>query len=289
MMSIKDSMWTGALRQRTVLAVLTLALLVQTTGASAGFDKAEAVRPQSAEPSQNEFRWNGRLAPGRVVEIKGVNGNVHAEAARGGEVEVSATKRGRRSDPSEVRIQVVEHADGVTICAVYPSPDPSRPNGCEPGDSWRSNTRNNDVEVSFTVRVPAGVRFNGRTVNGQVEANSLAADVRASTVNGGVQVSTTGLAEATTVNGSIVAKMGSAEWAGGLRFTTVNGSIDLELPATTNTEVRAQTVNGDISTDFPITVQGRFGKRSMQGTIGSGGRTLELTTVNGAIQIRRAP
>ena len=32
------------------------------------------------------------------------------------EVEVFATKRGTRSDVSEVRIEVVEHSSGVTIC-----------------------------------------------------------------------------------------------------------------------------------------------------------------------------
>jgi hypothetical protein len=43
-----------------------------------------------------------------------------------------ATKHGRRSDPAEVEIEVVEHAGGVTICAVYPSPG-SRPNECRQG------------------------------------------------------------------------------------------------------------------------------------------------------------
>ena len=34
--------------------------------------------------------------------------------------EVTATKTGRKSNPAEVEIRVVEHAEGVTICAVYP-------------------------------------------------------------------------------------------------------------------------------------------------------------------------
>ena len=35
------------------------------------------------------------------------------------------------------------------------------------------NVQNNDVTVRFTVRVPAGVAFVGRTVNGEVEATRL--------------------------------------------------------------------------------------------------------------------
>jgi DUF4097 and DUF4098 domain-containing protein YvlB len=51
--------------------------------------------------------------------------------------------------------------------------------------------------------------------------------------------------------------------------------------------VNASTVNGDIDTDYPVTVQGRFGRRSINGTIGTGGRSLLLTTVNGNIAIRK--
>ncbi|HVF86894.1 MAG TPA: hypothetical protein VM866_04860, partial [Pyrinomonadaceae bacterium] len=110
------------------------------------------------EVSQSrEFRWRGTIAAGRVVEIKGVNGNVRAEPSAGGEVEVAAEKTGRRSDPESVRVQVVEHADGVTICAVYPSSHANQPNTCAPGEGYRSSVRDNDVNVDFVVRVPAGV------------------------------------------------------------------------------------------------------------------------------------
>ncbi len=150
------------------------------------------------------------------------------------------------------------------------------------------NVRNNDVSVDFTVRVPQGVRFIGRNVNGGVEARALGGDVEAYTVNGSVNVSAAGIARAQTVNGTINASMGNSNWTNELEFKTVNGSITLELPSQTNTELQAETVNGDISTDFAMTVQGRFGRRHVSGTIGSGGRQLQLETVNGNIRVRRA-
>jgi hypothetical protein len=52
--------------------------------------------------------------------------------------------------------------------------------------------------------------------------------------------------------------------------------------------VRASTVNGQIVTDFPLTVTGRLGPRRVNGTIGSGGRRLELATVNGTIRLKRS-
>jgi putative adhesin len=234
-----------------------------------------------------DFRWSGAVAPGKVLEIKGVNGGIEAGPASGSEAEVTARKSGRRSDPDQVEIKVVEHGGGITICAVYPSPSDTMPNECGPGARGRMSTRDNDVTVEFTVRVPDGVRFVGRTVNGGVEAQGLTADAEVYSVNGGVTVSSTGLARAETVNGSIRAAMGRADWTGRLELKTVNGSITVEMPASAGARVEARTVNGGIETDFPLTVTGRFGPRRVSGTIGSGGRDLALETVNGGIHIRR--
>ena len=74
------------------------------------------------------------IAPGQAIEIKGVNGDVRAEPSGSNEVEVVAVKRAQRDNPESVRIEVVPHAGGVTICAVYPSRDGQQPNECLPGN-----------------------------------------------------------------------------------------------------------------------------------------------------------
>lgn len=246
---------------------------------------AMAAAPVLAQAAQEEFSWSGKLAAGQAIEIKGVNGGIHATGTTSGAVEVSAIKKGRRSDPSEVKIEVVEHAGGVTICAVYPSQ--GEPNECAPGKGGRMNTRDNDVSVEFRVSVPAGVRFVGRTVNGGIEASGLKADAEATTVNGGVELDSTGTARAETVNGGITARLGRADWAGTLKLETVNGGIEVTMPEGLSADVRASTVNGDISTDFPLTVTGKIARRKLEGTIGSGGRTLEMKTVNGGIDLKK--
>src|SRR3954469_3575046 len=229
-----------------------------------------------------DFNWHGKIAQGKRLEVKGVNGDVRAVLASGAEAVVNATKHSRRSDPEDVKIEVVETDDGITICAVYPTPRRAREeNSCEPGDRWHSNTENNDVTVDFEVQVPAGVEFNGQTVNGEMLAEGLKGDVQASTVNGSVRVSTTGLAEASTVNGSVYAEIGRANWNDQLEFSTVNGGITIVMPGKLDTEVRASTVNGEIESDYPLTISGKFGPRRLRGTIGAGGRTLSLSTVNG--------
>src|SRR5213594_649437 len=241
-----------------------------------------------ATATAQDFNWHGRIAAGKRLEVKGVSGDIRAVLASGAEAVVNARKHARRSDPDEVEIKVVESEDGITSCAVSPTPRRAREeNNCEPGDRWHSSTDNNDVTVDFEVQVPAGVAFNGKTVNGEMSAEGLKGDVRASTVNGSVRVTTTGLAEASTVNGSVYAQLGRADWTNDLEFSTVNGGITLILPGKLDTEIRANTVNGDIETDWPLIISGRISQRRLKGTIGAGGRGLSLSTVNGEIKLDR--
>jgi hypothetical protein len=239
-----------------------------------------------AGAAEEKFDWSGTVASGKAVEIKGINGGIEASGSSGREVVVTAVKKGRHSDPASVRIEVVEHPGGVTICAVYPSAG-GQANECAPGSSGRMNNRDNDVSVEFHVEVPAGVRFVGRTVNGGIEARGIQADAEVHTVNGGVEVEAAGTARAETVNGGITARLGRADWTGTLDLKTVNGGIDVYLPADAAADVKAGTVNGDIETEFPLTVKGKIGRRRLQGSIGGGGRLLQIETVNGGIGLRK--
>ncbi len=249
---------------------------------------AAALFAPFAQAASEDFRWAGRLKPGQTLEVKGVNGSILAESGAGDEGAVLAEKRAHRDDPAEVEIQVVEHAGGVTICAVYPSSrwGLGRGNRCEPGEGGHLGAERNDVEVDFRVRVPEGVHFAGRTVNGGISAEDLGADVLANTVNGSVRASGRGVVRGETVNGSLFASLGRADWTGDLSYSTVNGSITVELPEDADAEVRASTVNGGISADFPLSVKGKWGPKSARGTLGRGGRQLALETVNGAIKLR---
>lgn len=269
--------------------------LVSGVLAASAHEKESAERalfePRSAKsisPVADDFRWSGRVASGRTVEIKGVNGDIRAEPSSGTEVEVVANKHAKRSNPAEVQIKVIEHEGGVTICAIYPSGDPGRVNDCQVGNHWSSHTRDNDVAVDFSVRLPAGLTFDGRTVNGNIETGNLLSDAEVQTVNGDISVKARGYAIAKTVNGNIEASVGSVDWPAALSFQTVNGNISLNLPAATTTAVTAETLNGEVSTDFPMTVQGHFSRRRLNGTIADGKYHLTVKTVNGNISLRRA-
>jgi hypothetical protein len=242
----------------------------------------------------DEFRWNGNIAAGGSIEIRGINGEIVADSASGSEAQVVALKKSRHSDVNSVHIKVEQNANHVTICALYPNTRGEYPSSCSSGydnnglDDDSNTVRNNDVSVDFTVHVPAQVAFVGKTVNGGISVSSLSGNVVTKTVNGSIKISTTGYAEAATVNGEINAKFTDGNWPKLLSFKTVNGEINLDLPASLSATVDAKTLNGSINSDFPLNVIEQKGRKALRGTIGSGGRDLVLKTLNGSINLRIA-
>jgi hypothetical protein len=258
--------------KRIVPAVLAIVLAVASAATAAAQD----------------FSWRGQVARGQDLEIRGINGRITARPASSDQVRVVATKEeGRRGDADDVTVEVVEHDGGLLICAVYPARDDDRPNRCATGNAYRMNTRDNDTRVHFEVEVPAGVTLVARNVNGNIDTRGIEGDVRANTVNGSIDISTSGAASAQTVNGSINAAFVGRSVTDDLDFGTVNGRITIEIDGDIDVDVNASTVNGGMETDFPLTIQGRWGPKRIEGTIGRGGPTLSLSTVNGGIEIRR--
>lgn len=240
-----------------------------------------------------DYRWSGRVAQGKEIEVVGVVGDIRAVASSGATVEVVGQMRDGR-----LPVRVVEHEGGVTLCVVYPTRSNSRGGRGNSSGSGRCRQEgsivNDPPRVDFTVRVPAGVRFAGRTVTGDVRAEGLRARVSASSVTGGVDVQTSDVAEASTVSGDVRVSMGRLPRDGSLRFSTVSGDVRLTLPADAGAELRANTVSGEIDTDFPMRMEAssrgnswvRVGQR-VRGTIGRGGPELEISTVSGDIELRR--
>lgn len=274
------------MKNLAILAGLSTAVLVGASRTSPLGAETAGSTPR-LQASQ-DFEWRGRIDAGDAIEIKGISGDIRAVSTSGTEVEVVAFKRGRDRDFDRVTFEVYEHSDGVTICAMYPPKRRSQNYDCDRGGWHNANMDDVDVDVDFEVRVPRGVVFVGRAISGDVDAEGLTAEVVARTVSGDIDVSTDGIARASTVSGTIRASMGRHDWRGELEFTTVSGDIVLAVPDGLNAEVEFSAVSGQMDSDFPITMQGRsFWTSHLEGTIGDGGRQLKLKTVSGDVKLRR--
>jgi DUF4097 and DUF4098 domain-containing protein YvlB len=122
-------------------------------------------------------------------------------------------------------------------------------------------------------------------VNGRIDVEGAAAAVVADSVNGRLRVTFNRL-----------------DGDQPMAFNTLNGSVDLTLPANVKAEVQLRSDNGEIYSDFEVAVsrdpakveqERRDGKfrvvveKGVHGTIGGGGRQIRITTFNGDILLRR--
>lgn len=249
------------------------------------------------------WRWDGKVEAGSWMRIYNMNGSVDVTSSPDNQVHVVAEKNSTRGDRRDVSFEVVQGSGGnITICAIF-----YENTRCEE-DHYSSHNNDNErnrVTVSFRVQIPRGVKsgaftvngavsvlgatseVNATTVNGAVEVTDVGGPVKARTVNGDVTVNAVnGPVSANTVNGSVNVSIKKLVTSDDMTFTTVNGSVRIDLPRDFDADVTFDTMNGGISSDFPVQLSGRFGPRHARGTIGKGGRELRARTVNGSISLR---
>lgn len=163
--------------------------------------------------------------------------------------------------------------------------------------TWRA-------QVSFDIKAPGRLSFEGRTHNGAIKIKGVLGEVRVATHNGTVNVeSRDGRLHAETHNGSIVAAyMGDdltlmthngrvtadLKLCGTLKgsVTTHNGSVEIVAGDGMSAQLTCRTHNGSIRCDVPLN-KSHFWRRKLIGMIGSGEGDLEVTTHNGSVHIRQ--
>ncbi len=238
--------------------------------------------------SDNTFDWSGEIPAGSWLRIVNLNGSINVEPASGNTAQVHGEKKWREGDPSKVRFVVSKDGDNVTVCALWDEGDSCSENGYQ-SNRRHGNFDHNDVSVKFTVQLPKGVRVQTNTVNGSLDISGASAEVVAHTVNGRIDAaSTSGPVDAETVNGSIRVRMDAIPAnTQELEYSTVNGSVTLEVPSNFSGELEMETVNGSLQSDFPVTMQGRFNPRHLRAKIGEGGPTIHLRTVNGSVELKK--
>ena len=266
---------------------------MQADPAHAGGEAASGPASVTSLTSSNgDFLYTKVLTAPKALELHGINGNVHAVGAASTTAEVRAAKRITHGDPASQRVVVYEYDGGVVVCALVASqPD----DDCRPGDDAlyagrHKGGNNDDLSFDFDVRVPSGVPFTVRTMNGNIDAKELQSELRVLTMNGEVAVQTTGhplLAK--TMNGRIFAPLTAAPTVP-VQLESKNGPVELHVPAGSDFDLVASTMHGEIVSDFPISTSSSGpGPAQAQGKVGRGGTRVALKTMNGDIVVKRGP
>lgn len=160
----------------------------------------------------------------------------------------------------------------------------------------------------ITVQVPVETSLKLRTVNGgNIVVENVSGDVDVDNTNGAVTLThISGSAVAHALNGRVVVTLDKVNPSKAMSFSSLNGNVDVTLPADVKANVKMKTDNGEIYSDFdvkldassrqPIVEDNRNGRgryrvrmdHAVTGTINGGGPELQFTTFNGTIFIRKA-
>jgi DUF4097 and DUF4098 domain-containing protein YvlB len=126
-----------------------------------------------------------------------------------------------------------------------------------------------------------------RSSNGHIHAEGLRGGFDANTSNAGVNAKISRMDRAVRVetsNGAVDLSL-PPDVKNDVRVSTNNSGITIRIPTEANARIMARTSNSSISSDFDVRVHGDISKNHWDGTIGSGGPLIDLTTSNGGIHL----
>lgn len=239
---------------------------------------------QSRDEAREEFQQVYALAADGRVSLENINGPVRIQAWERNEIKVQAVKRAyTRARLEEARIEIDAHPDAISIKTKYP----------DSTLNFNNNERRyeNPATVEYTLTVPRRARLESiELVNGRLDVEGVAGDVRAACVNGTVNArGLIGEVNLSTVNGALEASFNQLSDGKSVSLNSVNGQITVTLPSDSNATIKATTISGPISNDFGLTVRdGDYVGHELSGALGRGGARVRLSNVNGRIAILRA-
>jgi DUF4097 and DUF4098 domain-containing protein YvlB len=230
----------------------------------------------------------------KTVKINLLHGNITVRGYEGNEVIIEGTPQSseRRGAPAGMR-RIPMRSTGLEAE--------------EENNTVRISANALSQYVNMTVQVPRATSLQLKSVNSNLlTVENVEGDIEANCTNGKVALNNvSGSVIAHSLNGGINATINQVRGDKPMSFSTLNGNIDVTLPATIKARMKFKADHGDVFTDFDVTTEpapkatveerreGNRGKyrisvdRSVYGTVNGGGTEMSFTTVNGRIYVRK--
>jgi hypothetical protein len=162
--------------------------------------------------------------------------------------------------------------------------------------------------VDLTIQVPVETSLKLKTLNGgSIVVENINGEIEAENMNGAVTITgVSGSVVANSMNGRITVSLDKATPGKSMSFSTMNGTIDVTLPADIKARLKMKTDNGEIFIDDGLDVKvasgsapvvddqrghgGRYRVRldhTTYGDINGGGPEVQFVTYNGTIMIHK--
>ena len=160
---------------------------------------------------------------------------------------------------------------------------------------------------NLTIEVPVDTNLQLRTINGSaIDITGVNGDLEIENTNGSITLTNvSGSVVAHTLNGGVTVSMDRITGNKPMSFTSMNGKIDVTLPADTKARLRLKSDNGSIFSDFDVKLEADLNKpvvedtrsqngkykisvdKAVTGTINGGGPEYTFQTMNGNILIHK--
>jgi DUF4097 and DUF4098 domain-containing protein YvlB len=254
---------------------------------------------QTADPNRLTVAFSDPSRPG-LLKVNLLQGSITVKAHTNNNVVISTVDRQGRSSnrrQSEAEAQGLRRLENT---ATGLSVD-------EENNVMSVSTGSWNRSANLEILVPTRTNLQLKTVNGgPLVVEGVEGDLEVNNDNGPVSLTdVSGSVVAHSLNGTVTASMRRVTPQKAMSFTSLNGKVDVTLPADTKANLKVRSDNGDVWTDFDVTLRnnaapvvtdnrnrgGRFRieqDRNILGTINGGGPDFLIQTMNGSIYIRKA-
>lgn len=266
----------------SVVALLGAAWLAPRAEAQNGGDK---VAVNLSDPSRPPY-----------VKVSMVNGSINVKAYDGKQVIVEARNRNEERERESASGGLKRLNISTTGLSVE-----------EENNEVRVSTESYARSIDVTISVPTHASLKLGAVNdGEITVTGVDGEMDVNNVNGSVTLSNvSGSAVAHALNGKVQVNFLRVNQKP-MAFSSLNGDIDVTLPADVKANLSIKSDRGDVFSDFDVQLQaarpqqieedsrkngGKYRVRidkTVHGTINGGGPEYQFTNFQGGIYIRKA-
>lgn len=258
-------------RRSAALLLATSALVTLSLACDVAFQGLNAT-------ATDVTRKSYKLASGGRLQVTVANGRIEVTpSADADTVELVAERRVRASSEQAAKEELKAFRIEERV-----APDEI---GIEVGGSpsgVRLGSRSREVYI--TVKVPRNTSVRVISRNGVVHVAGISGPVKVETTNGEITGDDlSGAVSASTANGRIAMRV-TALQPDGVRLDTVNGAIELRVPADARADISARWVHGNFDVSG-LKAVGESERRRYDGKLNGGGPRIDLSTTNGVIRL----
>ncbi len=238
-------------------------------------------------------------SPGKPysLKIQLVSGSINIVGYSGKDLIINATpKSGDDEDGSKAAengMKRISSSGGFEVTAK------------EADNTVTVNTGNPNKVVDLDLKIPQDVKLKIGTVNeGEISVENVSGELEVTNVNDKITLTNiSGSVVANTVNGDVIVTFSKLDTNAPMAFSTLNGDVNVSLPAGAKANLKLKSDNGEIFSDFEVVVDkapGKIEKSSapgiykikrddwVYGKINGGGAEMLMKNMEGDIYIKKA-